>query len=82
MAACDGKDERNAGFIFAGFDTGVNSILDGVIDSLWADVRAGYFCLVKAFRIMPVKRLNMPVMMNRAVSTAVPMATWPVVIII
>jgi hypothetical protein len=37
-----------------------------------------YFRRLKAFRIMPVKMLNIPTMMSRVVSTVVPRATWPV----
>ena len=80
--AHDDKEERNARFIFAGFDTRANSVLNGVTDSLRADLRAGYFCLPKAFRIMPVKMLNIPAIVNRAVSTALPMAIARVVVYI
>jgi len=41
--------------------------------------RQVYFRLLKAFRIMPVKMLNIPAIMNRAVSTVLPMARSPFV---
>jgi len=68
--------------IFTNFDTGANGILSGVIGSPWVDFCAGYFRLLMAFRIMPVKMLNMPAIMNRVVSTVLPMANWPVVVAI
>jgi len=41
--------------------------------------RQVYFRLLKAFKIMPVRMLNIQAIMNGAVSTMLPMARVPVV---
>ena len=80
--ARDDKEEHNARFICAEFDTGANGVLNNVSGSRWADLGSGYFRLLKAFRIMPVKMLNIPAIMNRVVSIVLPRASSPDVVAI
>lgn len=63
----------------------VRSVTDGKgrrLATTKKNARHVYFRLLRAFRIMPVKMLNMPAIMNRVVSTVLPMANWPVVVAI
>jgi hypothetical protein len=78
-AARDDKAKRSSRFIFVGFDIGASSVLNDLIGSLGADLCSGYFRVPRAFRIMPVKMLNIPAMTSRAVSRAWPIAAAPVV---
>lgn len=63
-------------------ESGVRLVKGAVICLWWADFCVDYFRLLSAFRIMPVKMLNIPAIMNKVVNTVLPMASWPVVVAI